>query len=103
LKFFEKYHFHIKLLRHFEFSRKKFFHKSFIFTQNIKKIKEKCTKISFMKILGEKYNHFRRHRHREYRRNLEFLGMATVLEQCKYYNITKNLKISFRGSTTKKS
>jgi hypothetical protein len=53
--------FHIKLFHHFEFSRKKFFHKSLIFTQNIKKIKEKWTKISFLKILLEKFKHFRRH------------------------------------------
>jgi hypothetical protein len=32
--------FHIKLFRHFEFSRKKFFHGSFIFYPKYKKIKK---------------------------------------------------------------
>jgi hypothetical protein len=36
--------FQIKIFRHFEFSRKKFFHKSFIFTQNIKKNNKKMDK-----------------------------------------------------------
>jgi hypothetical protein len=37
-----------------------FFHDSFIFIQN-KSTKEKWTKISVLKILGEKYKQFRRH------------------------------------------
>jgi hypothetical protein len=44
-----------------------FFHKRFIFTQ--KKTNEKWTKISFLKILGEKYEYFRR--------QFDFSGLAT--------------------------
>jgi hypothetical protein len=66
--------FHIKLFHHFEFSRKNFFHKSFIFTQNIEKTKEKWTKILFLQILGEKYKYSRHHL--EYRRYFDFSGLA---------------------------
>jgi hypothetical protein len=66
--------FHIRLFRHFEFSRKSFPSKVY-FYPTYKNTKEKGTKISFLPILGEKYKHSRRHL--DYRRHFDFSGLAT--------------------------
>jgi hypothetical protein len=54
-----------------------------LFLRKINKKKEKLTKISFLKILCEKYKHFRRHL--EYSRHFELSGLTKIfftIEQC---------------------
>jgi hypothetical protein len=61
LIFFEKYHLLYEIIPPFKIKKKKFSIIVLFLPKILKKTKEKWTKISFLKILSEKYKHFRRH------------------------------------------